>query len=86
MDLVRRALEEARGAARAEGKDVGGAGLPHHRAGWPERVVAAAGLGPGPTPGIRNAGIATRHVAKSRGWSGRVAEGAVFGQWPTVVG
>jgi predicted nucleic acid-binding Zn ribbon protein len=25
-------------------------------------------------------------VAKKRGWSARVAEGAVFGQWPTVVG
>jgi predicted nucleic acid-binding Zn ribbon protein len=25
-------------------------------------------------------------VAKKRGWSSRVAEGAVFGQWPSVVG
>jgi predicted nucleic acid-binding Zn ribbon protein len=25
-------------------------------------------------------------LAKKQGWSPRVAEGAVFGQWPTVVG
>jgi predicted nucleic acid-binding Zn ribbon protein len=25
-------------------------------------------------------------VSKKQGWSARVAEGAVFGQWPTVVG
>jgi predicted nucleic acid-binding Zn ribbon protein len=25
-------------------------------------------------------------VAKKRGWSSRVAEGAVFGRWPAVVG
>ena len=27
-----------------------------------------------------------RDVARNRGWSGRVAEGAVFGRWPAVVG
>src|ERR1700733_15329393 len=87
LDLVRRVLEEARGIARTQGKDVGrGRRLP------PTRRVAGSGSrrrwsGPGPagrdteiTP------VATRDVAKKRGWSGRVAEGAVFGQWPTVVG
>jgi predicted nucleic acid-binding Zn ribbon protein len=87
MDLVRRALEEARGAARTQGKDVGrGRRLP------PTRRVAGTGSRrrwSGPAPDGRDPqplGNATRDVAKKRGWSSRVAEGAVFGQWPTVVG
>jgi predicted nucleic acid-binding Zn ribbon protein len=28
----------------------------------------------------------TRDLARSRGWSNRVAEGSVFGRWPAVVG
>ena len=28
----------------------------------------------------------TRNLAKKRGWSGRVAEGTVLGQWSSVVG
>ncbi len=87
MDLVRRALEEARGAARTQGKDVGrGRRLP------PARRVAGAGnrrrwSGPGPDGrDPQPLGNVARDVAKKRGWSGRVAEGAVFGQWPTVVG
>jgi predicted nucleic acid-binding Zn ribbon protein len=31
-------------------------------------------------------GALTSDVAKSRGWSARVAEGAVFGRWRAVVG
>jgi predicted nucleic acid-binding Zn ribbon protein len=88
MDLVRRTLEEARGAARAQGKDIGrGRRLPAAR-----RVVAGRGSrrrwsGPGPDgrdPTLL--GMAARDVAKKRGWSSQVAEGAVFGQWPSVVG
>ena len=87
MDLVRRVLEEARGAARTQGKDVGrGRRLPPSR-----RVAGAAGRRrwSGPGPDARDpqplAG-ATRDVARRQGWSPRVAEGAVFGQWPKVVG
>src|SRR5271156_4667870 len=87
MDMVRRALEEARGAARTQGKDVGrGRRLP------PARRVAGAGSRrrwSGPGPDARDPqplGGATRDLAKKQGWSPRVAEGAVFGQWPTVVG
>ena len=87
MDLVRRVLEEARGAARTQGKDVGrGRRLP------PTRRVAGSGSRrrwSGPGPDARDPqplASATRDVAKKQGWSGRVAEGAVFGQWPTVVG
>jgi predicted nucleic acid-binding Zn ribbon protein len=87
MDLVRRALEEARGAARAEGKDVG-----RGRSSPPPRRMAGAGRrrswsGPGPdTRDPQLLGSATRHLAKSRGWNRRVSEGVVFGQWAAVVG
>ena len=87
MDLVRRVLEEARGVARTQGKDVGrGRRLP------PTRRVAGSGSrrrwsGPGPDArDPQTLASVTRDVAKKRGWSSRVAEGAVFGQWPTVVG
>jgi predicted nucleic acid-binding Zn ribbon protein len=87
MDLVRRVLEEARGIARTQGKDVGrGRRLP------PNRRVAGSGSRrrwSGPGPDARDPqplASATRDVAKKRGWSTRVAEGAVFGQWPRVVG
>ena len=87
MDLVRRVLEDARGAARTQGKDVGrGRRLP------PTRRVAGTGSrrrwsGPGPDGrDPQSLGSATGDVAKKQGWSSRVAEGAVFGQWPSVVG
>ena len=86
MDLVRRVLEEARGAARTQGKDVGrGRRLP------PTRRVAGASRRrwSGPGPDARDPqplASATRDLAKKQRWSSRVAEGAVFGQWPTVVG
>jgi predicted nucleic acid-binding Zn ribbon protein len=87
MDLVRRVLEEARGIARTQGKDVGrGRRLP------PTRRVAGSGnrrrwSGPGPdTRDPQPFASATRDVAQKQGWSARVAEGAVFGRWPTVVG
>lgn len=86
MDLVRRVLEEARGAARTQGKDVGrGRRLP------PTRRVAGASRRrwSGPGPDARDPqplASATRDVAKKQGWSPRVAEGAVFGQWAKVVG
>jgi predicted nucleic acid-binding Zn ribbon protein len=87
MDLVRRALEEARGAARTQGKDVGrGRRLPPTR-----RVAGAASRRrwSGPVPDGRDPqplGSVARDVAKKRGWSSRVAEGTVLGQWPAVVG
>jgi len=87
MDLVRRVLEEARGNARTQGKDVGrGRRLP------PARRVAGSGSrrrwsGPGPdNRDPQPFASAAGDVAKKQGWSARVAEGAVFGRWPTVVG
>jgi predicted nucleic acid-binding Zn ribbon protein len=43
----------------------------------------------GPGPDHRDPqplGRVTRELAKKRGWSPRVAEGTVLGQWPAVVG
>lgn len=86
MDLVRRTLEEARGAARQQGKNVGrGRNSPE-----PRRVAGAGRRrwsGPGPdNRDPQLLGSLTSEVAKTRGWSGRVAEGSVFGRWRAVVG
>lgn len=86
MDLVRRTLEEARGAARQQGKNVGlGRYSPS------ARRVAGSGRrrwsGPGPdSRDPQLLGSVTGEVAKTRGWSAKVAEGAVFGRWRAVVG
>ncbi|WP_225725707.1 MULTISPECIES: DUF721 family protein [unclassified Nocardia] len=87
IDLARRALEEARAAARASGKSVGqGRASPRRslrtgarrRTGWS-----------GARPDDRDPQLLsslTTSIAKSRGWSGKVAEGTVFGRWAGVVG
>jgi predicted nucleic acid-binding Zn ribbon protein len=85
IDLVRRALEEARGAARVQGKEVG------HGRRSPRRVAGAgrrrSWSGPGPdTRDPQLFGAVSSDLARSRGWSPRVAEGSVFGRWPAVVG
>jgi len=86
MDLVLRTLEEARGAARVQGKNVG-----HGRNSPTQRRVAGSSRrrwsGPGPDgrdPQLF--GAATSDLARSRGWNGKVAEGSVFGRWRAVVG
>jgi predicted nucleic acid-binding Zn ribbon protein len=85
MDLVRRTLEEARGAARSQGKDVGrGRVSPRRRVAGNSRRRWS-----GPGPDARDPqplGAATRDLARSRGWAARVAQGSVFGRWPGVVG
>lgn len=86
VELVRRTLEEARSAARRQGKDVGkGRRVPARRvAGTPGRRNWS-----GPGPDLRDPqplGRAARDVARKRGWSARVAEGTVFGRWLAVVG
>ena len=86
IDLVRRTLEEARAAARAQGKDAGrGRALPP-----PVRRVARqrrSWSGPGPdSRDPQPLGRAARDLAKTRGWSAHVAEGTVLGEWSSVVG
>ena len=87
MDLVRRALEEARSAARGMGKEVGrGRTSPNARRNTARDSRRRwSGAGPdarAPQP----LGRATRDLAATNGWSPRVAEGTVFAQWATVVG
>lgn len=87
MDLVRRALEEARAAARGQGKEVGqgrrAAATPRGAAGRGRRRWS----GPGPdSRDPQPLGGVARELAKTRGWSPRVAEGTVFAEWPAVVG
>jgi predicted nucleic acid-binding Zn ribbon protein len=87
MDLVRRTLEEARGAARSQGKDVGRGGGAKSRRPAPAKGQRRAWSGPGPDKrDPQPFGAASLELARTRGWSTRVAEGSVFGQWPTVVG
>ncbi len=87
MDLVRRALEEARAAARGQGKEVG-----HGRRSPGERGAVRRGnrrRWSGPGPDARDPqplGRLAGDLARLRGWSGRVAEGSVFGRWGEVVG
>ncbi len=86
MDLVRRTLEEARGAARQQGKNVG-----RGRNSPTARRVAGTGRRrwSDPGPDIRDPqlfGSLTDEVVRSHGWSSRVAEGSVFGRWRAVVG
>ncbi|OBF63175.1 hypothetical protein A5753_12855 [Mycobacterium sp. 852002-51971_SCH5477799-a] len=86
IDLVRRTLEEARAAARAQGKD---AGRGRAAAPSPRRVAGRRRSWSGPGPDARDPqplGRLTRDLAKKRGWSAQVAEGTVLGNWATVVG
>lgn len=86
MDLVRRTLEEARGAARSQGKDVGRGRTSAPRTN-PVRGKRRRWSGPGPdSRDPELLGAATLGLAQTRGWTTRVAEGSVFAQWPTVVG
>lgn len=86
VDLARRALEEARAAARAAGKSVGqGRASPRkggvralRRRGW-------SGSGPDDRDPQTLSALAMQ-LAKGRGWSTKVAEGTVFGRWASVVG
>lgn len=86
IDLVRRTLEEARAAARAQGKDAGrGRTMPA----GPRRVAGQRRSWSGPGPDVRDPqplGRLARDLAKKRGWSAHVAEGTVLGHWSSVVG
>ncbi len=86
IDLVRRTLEEARAAARAQGKDAGrGRSAPA----GPRRVAGQRRSWSGPGPDGRDPqplGRLARDLAKKRGWSTHVAEGTVLGHWSSVVG
>jgi predicted nucleic acid-binding Zn ribbon protein len=86
-DIARRALEEARAQARANGKAVGrGKASPLRPRSTPVRR-SRGWSGPGPDgrdPQLLG-GLASA-IARSSGWSEKFAEGTVFGRWPAVVG
>lgn len=89
MDLVRRTLEQARGVARTQGKDVGQgrkSPAPERRVPSPRsrRSWSGPGVDLGRDPQLL--GAASRDIAKTRGWSSKVAEGAVFADWAVTVG
>ncbi len=88
MDLVRRALEEARAAARGQGKEVGhGRRSPASGRSTPARGNRRRWSGPGPDArDPQPLGRAARDLASTRGWSPRVAEGSLFAEWATIVG
>ncbi|MET9026110.1 DUF721 family protein [Nocardia sp. NPDC004168] len=87
IDLARRALEEARAAARASGKSVGqGRSSPQRRLRTGgRRRTGWSGAGPDDRDPQLLSKLAGS-IARSRGWSNRVAEGMVFGRWAGVVG
>ena len=88
MDLVRRALEEARAAAREQGKEVGrGRNSPGSSRQTTPRGNRRRWSGPGPdNRDPQPLGRAARDLASTRGWSPRVAEGSLFAEWATIVG
>ncbi len=88
VDLARRALEDARAAAKASGKSVGqGRSSPSGgvRALRGRRKRGWSGAGPDDRD-PQTLGSVAGSIAKNRGWSDKVAEGTVMGRWPTVVG
>ena len=87
MDLVRRALEEARASAQGQGKEVGHGRSSPGRRRTPPQGGRRRWSGPGPDPrDPQPLGPAVRELANTNGWSPKVAEGTVFAQWASVVG
>ncbi|GAA2060300.1 DUF721 family protein [Williamsia deligens] len=82
-ELARRALDDAREAAKAAGKAVGQgrASTPAVRRGR-RRWSSAGPDGRDPQPFGRAAGA----LAKSRGWQPKLGEGQIFGAWDGIVG
>ncbi|RVW02333.1 DUF721 family protein [Rhodococcus spongiicola] len=88
IDLARRALEEARAAAKASGKSVG-QGRASPRTGGIRALRSRRRSWSGAGPDDRDPqpfGVVAGAVAKQRGWSARVSEGTVIGRWADVVG
>lgn len=86
-ELARRALEEARAAARAAGKSVGqGRSSP---VGGPRRTGAGRRRWSGSGPDSRDPqslGSLAGRLAKDRGWEPHIGEGTLFGMWEQIVG
>ncbi|WP_182358530.1 DUF721 family protein [Tomitella gaofuii] len=85
-DLARRALEEARARAAAQGKSVGkGMASPQRR--QQRRPSRRRWSGPADDPrDPQTLGTLAASLARRRGWNRHVAEGRVLGCWDEVVG
>lgn len=86
-ELARRALEEARAAARAAGKSVGqGRSSPIDR---PRRAGGSRRRWSGSGPDARDPqpfGRVAGRIAKDRGWEPQIGHGTLFGMWEQIVG
>ena len=85
--MARKALEDAREAARAAGKSVGqGRASPNRRRATLRRSRGGwSGAGPDardPQP----LGRLTGALSRDRGWGEKIGEGTVFGAWDRIVG
>ncbi|MCX5045017.1 DUF721 family protein [Aldersonia sp. NBC_00410] len=86
-DIARRALEEARAQARANGKAVGRGNASPRRARAAPVRRSRGWSGPGPdNRDPQPLGNLASTIARSSGWSDKFAEGTVFGRWSAVVG
>lgn len=87
-DMARKALEDARAAARAAGKSVGqGRASPNKRSPAPRTPARRGWTGAhpdayDPQPMGRVAG----NLAGRRGWNAKISEGTVMGAWDRIVG
>lgn len=87
-EIARRALEEAKAAAKAAGKSVG-RGNSAPMTGGVRRLRSGSRSWSGPGPDRRDPqvfGALIGGVSKARGWDKKVGEGTVLGCWDSVVG
>ncbi|WP_328856138.1 DUF721 family protein [Williamsia herbipolensis] len=83
--MARKALEDARNAARAAGKSVGqGRSSPVRRRARGRRG-GYSGSGPDPRD-PQPLGRLTGSLSQDRGWGDKIGEGTVFGAWARIVG
>ena len=87
-EMARKALEQARAEARAQGKQVGmgrSAPIRSRRRGGERSRRSWSGAGPDPRD-PQPLGKLTGRLAKDHGWEPKISEGALFALWPSVVG
>ncbi|PYE18681.1 putative nucleic acid-binding Zn ribbon protein [Williamsia limnetica] len=87
-DMARKALEDARAAARAAGKSVGqGRASPSKRTSAPRPAARRGWTGAGPdVHDPQPMGRVAGNLAGRRGWNSKISEGTVMGAWDRIVG
>ena len=84
-DIARAALEEARAAARAQGKQTGRGHTGPVRTGGRRRKRGWTGPGADPWD-PQPLGRLVTQVSLKRGWAEKVDSGKLFAEWPKIVG